>query len=126
MTSTAWGLTGDDVNLMNQPLTESPALAGLPVPRQELQLGDRTFVVVAKEDFERLARRAGSSAPPPAAEESFGPDLRRRRRLAGLTQAEVATRAGIRQETLSRLENGRGNPTLRTVRAILRSLGEPD
>ena len=112
------------MNIIDQALSEGPVLADLPVPRQELQLGDRTFVVVAKEDFDQLARRAGSAEPRAATEETFGPDLRRRRRQAGMTQAEVASRAGIRQETLSRLENGRGNPTLRTVRAILRSLGE--
>jgi DNA-binding phage protein len=36
----------------------------------------------------------------------------------------VAARAKIRVETLSRLENGHGNPTLATVRSILRALGD--
>ena len=39
-----------------------------------------------------------------------------------MTQAQVARRAGIRVETLSRLENGRGNPTLATVRMVLRAV----
>jgi transcriptional regulator with XRE-family HTH domain len=39
-----------------------------------------------------------------------------------MTQAETAARAGIRLETLSRLENGRANPTVATLRAILRAL----
>lgn len=52
-----------------------------------------------------------------------GRDLRRDRKAAGLTQAEVARRAHIRPETLSRLENGRGNPTVRTVARILRAIG---
>jgi predicted transcriptional regulator len=34
----------------------------------------------------------------------------------------VAQWAGIRQETLSRIENGRTNPTVGTVRSILRAL----
>jgi DNA-binding XRE family transcriptional regulator len=54
---------------------------------------------------------------------SIGRDLRRQRRKAKLTQAEVAARAKIRVETLSRLENGHGNPTLKTVRKILSALG---
>jgi DNA-binding XRE family transcriptional regulator len=53
---------------------------------------------------------------------SIGRDLRRQRKAAGLTQAEVARRAGIRAETLSRLESGRGNPTVGTVSKIVRAM----
>jgi transcriptional regulator with XRE-family HTH domain len=53
---------------------------------------------------------------------SIAKGLRRQRLEAGLTQAEVARRAGIRSETLSRLENGRGNPTVATVRKIVRAI----
>ncbi len=54
---------------------------------------------------------------------SIAKDLRRQRLAAGLTQAEVARRAGIRAETLSRLENARGNPTVATVSKIVRAIG---
>ena len=54
---------------------------------------------------------------------SIGRDLRHMRRKAGLSQAEVARRAKMRPETLSRLENGHGNPTVRTLRRVLRALG---
>jgi DNA-binding XRE family transcriptional regulator len=57
------------------------------------------------------------------ARESIGREISRRRRAAHLSQAAVAARAGVRVETLSRLENGHSNPTARTVRAILRALG---
>jgi DNA-binding XRE family transcriptional regulator len=53
---------------------------------------------------------------------SIGRDLRRQRLATGLTQAEVARRAGIRVETLSRLENARGNPTVATVSKIVRAI----
>jgi len=55
---------------------------------------------------------------------SIGRDLIRKRRSAGLTQATVARRAGIRAETLSRLENGHGNPTVATIRRILEALAK--
>lgn len=55
---------------------------------------------------------------------SIGRGLRQRREKAGLTQKAVATKAGIRLETLNRLENGHGNPTASTIRKILKALGE--
>jgi transcriptional regulator with XRE-family HTH domain len=36
--------------------------------------------------------------------------------LAGLTQQELAKRAGIREETLSRIESGKHPPTLKTLK----------
>jgi len=44
------------------------------------------------------------------------------RRAAGLTQAELAKLAGIRQETICRLESGKHSPTIRTVEKIDRAL----
>lgn len=44
------------------------------------------------------------------------------RRLAGLSQAELARLAGVRQETVSRLESGKHAPTVRTVEKIDRAL----
>ncbi|HUG91914.1 MAG TPA: helix-turn-helix domain-containing protein [Planctomycetaceae bacterium] len=48
----------------------------------------------------------------------------RRRRTAGWSQAELAARAGVRQETVSRLESGRHAPTVRTVDKLDRALRE--
>jgi transcriptional regulator with XRE-family HTH domain len=42
----------------------------------------------------------------------------------GLTQAEVARRAGIHESQLSRLLSDRGNPTLRTLARIAHALGK--
>jgi transcriptional regulator with XRE-family HTH domain len=41
--------------------------------------------------------------------------------LTGLTQAELAQRAGIRRETISRIERG-GEPQLRVARALADAL----
>jgi transcriptional regulator with XRE-family HTH domain len=40
----------------------------------------------------------------------------------GLTQQALAKLAGVRQETLSRLESGKHSPTVRTVEKIDRAL----
>lgn len=58
------------------------------------------------------------------AAESIGRDIRRKRAAAGLSQGDLAEKAGLRSETISRLENGRGNPTVATIKKILRVLGE--
>ncbi len=44
------------------------------------------------------------------------------RRAAGLSQEELARRAGVRQETISRIESGKHSPTIRTVEKIDRAL----
>jgi transcriptional regulator with XRE-family HTH domain len=70
---------------------------------------------------------------PPADEDGYYPaaetlqviiarQIHERRRLAGLSQAELAKRAGVRQETVSRLESGKHAPTVRTVDKIDRAL----
>lgn len=56
--------------------------------------------------------------------DGLGPALRRlRERSAGLTQAEVAVRSGIAQSRLSRYENGRKLPDLRTLDRLLTCYG---
>jgi putative transcriptional regulator len=47
-----------------------------------------------------------------------------RRFIAGLTQADLAERAGISRDTISRLERGE-HPRLVTARALARALGTP-
>lgn len=51
--------------------------------------------------------------------------LRAQRESAGLTQLELAVRAGLTPATVSRLENGHQSPTLVTVEALARALGIP-
>ena len=49
---------------------------------------------------------------------SIARDIIRQRRELGLTQAQLAKLAGIRQETLSRLESGKHKPNVRTIERI--------
>lgn len=49
-------------------------------------------------------------------------EIVQRRAAIGLSQSDLAHRAGIRQETLSRLETGKTSPALRTVEKVERAL----
>jgi transcriptional regulator with XRE-family HTH domain len=48
--------------------------------------------------------------------------LIQRRQAVGWTQAELAARAGVRQETISRLETGKHAPNVATVDKLDRAL----
>jgi transcriptional regulator with XRE-family HTH domain len=50
-------------------------------------------------------------------------DLKVWRKLRGLTQAQLADRAGVSVATAARLESGDGNITLESLLRILRALG---
>jgi transcriptional regulator with XRE-family HTH domain len=49
--------------------------------------------------------------------------LIRARRRAGLTQAELARRAGTSQPVISAYEHGRRDPSIETLRRLLRAAG---
>ena len=59
--------------------------------------------------------------PEPAGEPA-GVKLRRARVSLGYTQEQLEAESGVSQATLSRLERGRGEPTLRVARALSRVL----
>jgi DNA-binding XRE family transcriptional regulator len=48
--------------------------------------------------------------------------LLRRRRAAGLSQVELARRAGVRAETINRIEKGKQSPSVETVERITKAL----
>ena len=57
------------------------------------------------------------------ARESLGGRIRERRETAGVTQAELSSRAGIGRVTLTRIEKGEHSPRTETLTAIARALG---
>jgi DNA-binding XRE family transcriptional regulator len=100
--------------------------------------GKRYALVEPKElrRLERLAAKAQESelpSWPPAvgdgnrpavafARVSIARKIIQQRRALGLSQQELARLAGLRQETVSRLESGKHSPTIRTVDKIDRAL----
>ena len=67
---------------------------------------------------------ASSIQPEESAANRIGAQIRTRRKAAGLTQRQLAARAGITQTVLSRTESGTGNPTLALLESIAAALGE--
>jgi len=109
--------------------------------RQTVNVNGKRFVMVPVDEFERLERLAGEPEadgdsmpeyPRPDAQGNFpaleyiqtsiAREIIKERKALGLTQAVLAKLAGVRQETLSRLESGKHSPTVRTVEKIDRAL----
>src|SRR5580692_1378816 len=93
---------------------------------QILELAGKQFVVIEREEFERLTGRSVTaddalpSLPAPDANGNYpaiayGRALLARRIVAarnraGWSQAALARRAGVRKETIHRIEAGKNNP----------------
>ena len=58
-----------------------------------------------------------------AATASFGTLLARARRAADLTQSQLAEESGVQQAIISRIEAGKGNPTLATMETLATACG---
>jgi transcriptional regulator with XRE-family HTH domain len=65
-------------------------------------------------------------APVRRALRTVSEDIASWRKLRGLTQKQLADRAGVGPRTLSRLEEGDGGASLETVFRVLRALGVLD
>jgi ribosome-binding protein aMBF1 (putative translation factor) len=101
---------------------------------QYVTVGAERMVVLSAKEYERLAKRADLWEPPlpepnergnyplEALDVVMAQEIIRARRKLGLSQAELARRAGIRAETLNRIEQGKHSPTMRTMQKIDRAL----
>ena len=102
-----------------------------------LELAGKRWVILPERDYKRLAARADADAgwpelPKPDAQgnypaveyarASLARKITKARRQAALTQADLARRAGIRPETLNRIEKGKTTPDVATIAKIERAL----
>jgi DNA-binding XRE family transcriptional regulator len=104
-----------------------------------LTLEGKTFVLLEQAEYDRLRTLAQaideSELPPlpkldadgnypaiPYARASLARKLIRRRCAAGLTQEELAKRARVRLDTVSRIERAASSPDVSTVEKIIRAL----
>jgi DNA-binding XRE family transcriptional regulator len=107
---------------------------------QILEIAGKQFVVIERKEFERLIGHpieSDSSLPPLPAPDgngnypaiAYGRALLARRivaarNLAGWSQAELARRAGLRKETIHRIEAGKNNPDESTFIKIEKALAK--
>jgi DNA-binding XRE family transcriptional regulator len=104
---------------------------------RRLELDGIRYVILRESVFEFLCEKAGIGANPVADDgrpegglnldrASLAEKLVRRRQAAGLSQAELARRAGVRPETLNRIERGRTTPDFATVRKLAVAMDAAD
>jgi DNA-binding XRE family transcriptional regulator len=103
---------------------------------QTLTISGKRFALLSMRDFETLQKRAAAQSLPklpdplpngnyPAPETLriiYSRKLIQERESAGLSQSELARRAGLRPETINRLEKGRHSPDTATVAKITKAL----
>jgi DNA-binding XRE family transcriptional regulator len=102
-----------------------------------LTLDGRVYVMVPQDQWAAVTRKHAAKPqmrvklPPPAPDGTYtlehvrislAKKMAARRKSAGLTQVRLAALAGVRVETISRLENGRHMPGTRTFDKIERAL----
>jgi DNA-binding XRE family transcriptional regulator len=103
---------------------------------QSLTISGKRFALIPMRDFKALQKRAAAQRLPklpeplrngnyPASETIrviYARKLILERESAGLSQSELARRAGLRPETINRLEKGKHNPDTATLAKITRAL----
>ena len=101
-----------------------------------IKLEGREYIIVGRNEYERLLRLARVAEAPgsslgggrdtlPAvayARASIARDVVRERVRVGLTQRELAARAGVRVETLCRIETGRHTASTATISKLEHAL----
>jgi DNA-binding XRE family transcriptional regulator len=103
---------------------------------QSIRLNGKNYVILEREEYERLAtlaKAAGLPALPEAnaqgdypaveyARAGIARSIIQDRVKAGLSQRELAKQAGIRVETLCRIETGKHTASVPTIKKIDRAL----
>ena len=101
-----------------------------------VKLDGRDYVIVPRDEFDRLVSlaRVGEMPSVPGADAegnfaalaygraSIAREIVRRRALLGMSQRALASEAGIRFETLCRIETGKSSPNSATMTKIDRAL----
>jgi len=88
------------------------------------------YVIIREDEFRELTRPVRGRGRVDALDalnmshQRLADRLLQRRKEAGLTQKALAESAGVRVETLNRIEKGRTSPDFRTVRKLVNAMNE--
>ncbi len=104
---------------------------------QTISLAGERFVILPEAEYRKLKGAKGEPLlPSPDAKGNYpaadalrvvlARKILRRRRAAGLTQVKLAKLAGIRPETLNRLEQGKHTPSMETINKIDQALNKAE
>lgn len=90
---------------------------------QTVELDGKRFVIMPEADYRQMAalppaNEAGNRPAVAAMRAILARDIVRDRERVGWSQAELARRAGIRGETLNRIETGKHTPSVVTIQKI--------
>jgi len=90
---------------------------------QTIVLDGKRFVILPEAEYRRItalppAESAGNRPAVAAMRAVLSRDIVRDRERVGWTQAELARRAGLRVETLNRIETGKHTPSVASIEKI--------
>ncbi|MFC1499231.1 helix-turn-helix domain-containing protein [Verrucomicrobiota bacterium] len=95
---------------------------------QRVLLDGKWYVIVAEDEFRALTKSRESKKGIDAldamniSDQRLADRLLQRRQESGFTQKDLARLAGIRVETLNRIEKGRTTPDFKTIRKLVNAM----
>ncbi len=94
---------------------------------QRVRLNGTWYIIVKEDEFRALTQSKTKNDVLDAmniSDQRLADRLLQRRQDAGLTQKDLAKLAGIRVETLNRIEKGRTTPDFKTIRKLVNAINE--
>jgi ribosome-binding protein aMBF1 (putative translation factor) len=97
---------------------------------QRVQLDGKWYVIIQEDEFRALTQSRNSKIKDDTLDamdisgQRLADRILQRRQDAGLTQKDLAALAGIRVETLNRIEKGRNTPDFKTIRKLVNAITE--
>ena len=97
---------------------------------QRVRLDGNWYVIIKEDEFRALTQTRKPKKNSDAldainvSDQRLADRLLQRRQDAELTQKDLAQRAGIRVETLNRIEKGRTTPDFKTIRKLVNAINE--